>query len=199
MKSELDEKTLVNAVLSDDRKAFEQLVRNYEGLVIHIVGTLIKNEQDREDLCQDVFVKVYQKLNGFQFRSKLSTWIGNIAYNSSINFLQKKRAIFLDDLFGADHYEKPDNKYESIVKSSDTQTPETILIQKDEKLLLERLVETLPKIQKTILLLFHQDEISIDEISNIMEMPVNTVRSHLFRARARLKEILLQQKMKYDE
>jgi RNA polymerase sigma-70 factor (ECF subfamily) len=194
MKSELDEKLLVNAVLSADRKAFEQLIRNYEGLVIHIVGTLIKNEQDREDLCQDVFMKVYEKLNGFQFRSKLSTWIGNIAYNASINFLQKKRAVFLDDLLGSDQNEEFNN-YERISKVDDDQTPETMLIQKDVSRLLDQVVESLPKIQKTILLLFHQDEISLEEISMIMEMPVNTVKSHLFRARTRLKEILVQQKI----
>ncbi len=193
MKSQLDEKLLINAVLSDDRKAFEQLIRNYEGLVIHIVGSLIKNEQDREDLCQDVFVKVYENLSKFQFRSKLSTWIGNIAYYASINFLQKKRAVLLDDLSRTDH-DAEFSHYESIIRNQDDPTPESLLIQKDETRLLNHSVEKLPLIQKTILLLFHQDELSLDEISRIMEMPVNTVKSHLFRARMQLKEFLTQYK-----
>jgi DNA-directed RNA polymerase specialized sigma24 family protein len=68
MKSELDEKALVESILLKDRAAFEKLVREYEGLVFHIVMPLIKDEKDREDICQDVFLKVYEKLHTFQFR-----------------------------------------------------------------------------------------------------------------------------------
>ena len=192
MKSEHDEKILIESVLLKDRAAFEKLIRQYEGLVIHIVGPLIKNEKDREDICQDVFLKVYEKLHTFQSRSKLSTWIGNIAYNTSINFLQKKKNLLLDDIF------KPANDdssaYENFISKNETQSPERLLIQKEESKLLEAAVDKLPVIQKTLLLLFHQDELSLDEISVVIEMPVNTVKSHLFRARANLKEMLLQYK-----
>ena len=88
MMADLNEQELVRSVLLKERAAFESLIRQYEGLVIHIVASLIRNENDREDICQDVFLKVYEKLWTFQFRSKLSTWIGNIAYNTSINFLK---------------------------------------------------------------------------------------------------------------
>ena len=93
-----DEKHLVSEVLSGNRKAFVQLIRQYEGLVLHIVTPLIGVNEDREDICQDVFIKVYEKLDTFQFKSKLSTWIGNIAYNSSINHLQKKKNILLSNI-----------------------------------------------------------------------------------------------------
>ena len=73
-------------------------------------------------------------------------------------------------------------------------SPERILIKKEENKLLVAAVEKLPAIQKALLLLFHQDELSLDEISVIIEMPVNTVKSHLFRARANLKEMLIKHK-----
>lgn len=193
MKSEVDEKVLVEAVLSKDKVAFEKLIRQYEGLVIHIVVPLIKNQNDREDICQDVFMKVFEKLHTFQFRSKLSTWIGNIAYNTSINFLQKKKNVLLEDIFKSNN-ENDSTTYENFISKNETQSPERILILKEESKQLAAAVDKLPPIQKTLLLLFHQDELSLDEISAIIEMPVNTVKSHLFRARINLKEILLQNK-----
>lgn len=193
MKSEVDEKVLVEAVLLKDRAAFEKLIRQYEGLVIHIVVPLIKNQNDREDICQDIFLKVFEKLHTFQFRSKLSTWIGNIAYNTSINFLQKKKNVLLEDIFKSNN-ENDSTTYENFISKNETQSPERILILKEESKLLEVAVGKLPAIQKTLLLLFHQDELSLDEISAIIEMPVNTVKSHLFRARINLKEILMKNK-----
>jgi RNA polymerase sigma-70 factor, ECF subfamily len=191
MKSEVDEKVLVESVLLKGRTAFEKLIRQYEGLVIHIVVPLIKNQNDREDICQDVFLKVFEKLHTFQFRSKLSTWIGNIAYNTSINFLHKKKDVLLEDIFKSNSDSDSVN-YENFISKNETQSPEGILILKEEIKLLKVAVDMLPPIQKTLLLLFHQDELSLDEISVIVEMPVNTVKSHLFRARMNLKKILLQ-------
>jgi len=193
MKSEIDEKILIESVLLRDRVAFEKLIRQYERLVIHIVTPLINNEKDREDLCQDIFLKVYENLHTFQSRSALSTWIGNIAYNTSINFLRKKKNILLDDIFEPGN-DNDSATYENFINKNETQSPERLLIQKEESKLLHAAVDKLPVIQKTLLLLFHQDQLSLDEISVIVEMPVNTVKSHLFRARAGLKEMLIQYK-----
>lgn len=192
MKSALNEKVLVESVLSKDRAAFEKLIRQYEGLVFHIVMPLINNENDREDICQDIFLKVYEKLHTFQFRSKLSTWIGNIAYNASMNFLKKKKNVLLEDIYKS----ADDNNsagFEKFISKNDMPSPEWLLIKKEEKEMLTAAVDKLSKIQKTLLLLFHQDELTLEEISGIIEIPVNTVKSHLFRARTSLKEMLIQQ------
>ena len=90
----IDERELVSKVIAGNRKAFEQLVHQYENLVLHIVTPLIGVNADREDICQDVFIKVYEKLNQFEFKSSLATWIGRIAYNTSLSFLQKKNVMF---------------------------------------------------------------------------------------------------------
>lgn len=193
MKSEFDEKVMVEAVLLKNRAAFEKLIRQYEGLVIHIVVPLIKNENDREDICQDIFLKVFEKLHTFQFRSKLSTWIGKIAYNTSINFLQKKKNILPDDIFNQNNGSDT-AACENLIYKNDALSPERILIQKEESKLLKEAVNKLPPIQKALLLLFHQDELSLEEISVIIEMPLNTVKSHLFRGRKNLKEMLVQHK-----
>lgn len=190
-----DERELVEAVLSKNKAAFERLVKQYQGLVIHIVVPLIKNQNDRDDLCQDVFLKVFEKLYTFQFKSKLSTWIGNIAYNASINFLQKKRNVLLADISNSNGNDEQDFS-SSIFKEISINNPESEVIFKEEKFILQASVDRLPSVQKTLILLFHQDELSLEEIATIMNMPVNTVKSHLFRARAILKEILLRYKLK---
>lgn len=192
MQKEPDETRMVQDVLSGDRRAFIKLIKQYEGLVLHIVTPLIGTGADREDICQDVFMKVYEKLNTFQFRSKLGTWIGNIAYNTSVNFLQKKRNILLSSLVS------PGNEI-AFLETADTDIsdPEEIMIRHEDVQHLNRAIDTLTEFQKTVLLLFYKDELSLDEISSVMEMPVNTVKSHLFRAKNSLKQLM--QKMKYDE
>lgn len=192
MQKGADDKFLVKQVLSGNRKAFEQLVRQYEGLVLNIVTPLARIEADREDICQDVFVKVFEKLNTFEFRSKLSTWIGNIAYNTSISFLQKKRNIPLAGLFhgrSAPYGKNVADTFEEDFKGPGL-NPEQAIIRREELDGLFEAIDSLPEMQKTVLLLFYQDDLSLDEISQILEAPVNTVKSHLFRARKCLREKL---------
>lgn len=174
---------LVRQVLSGNRQACEQLVRQYEFLVLHIVTPLIGINEDREDICQDVFLKVFDKLHGFGFRSKLSTWIGHIAYNTSINFLKKKRNIPVTDLDkSGDH----DGELEALP----AEDPQQIFVEKEKLIYLQQAIEELPPVQRTVILLFHYHDLRLDEISAITREPINTIKSHLFRARKSLKEKL---------
>ena len=175
----------MSEVLSGNRKAFVQLIRQYEGLVLHIVTPLIGVNEDREDICQDIFIKVYEKLNTFQFKSKLSTWIGNISYNSSINYLEKKKNILLSNIVST---ENELSFIDSINIESDN--PEKIIIRKEDITQLNQSINMLPEFQKTVVLLFYKEEMSLDEISKIMELPENTVKSHLFRAKNSLKQLM---------
>ena len=86
-----DDARLVKAVIRGDTTAFKHLVNRYEKLVCSIVFKMVEGTEDREDICQEVFLKVYDKLPSFRFEAKLSTWIGNIAFNASINHLRKKK------------------------------------------------------------------------------------------------------------
>ncbi len=185
MQKGLDEKDLVSEVLSGNRKAFVQLIKQYEGLVLHIVTPLIGINEDREDICQDVFIKVYEKLRTFQFNSKLSTWIGNIAYNTSINYLQKKKNILLGNITS------PENELSQLeIENIEMDNPEKISIRHEDIEQLNKSINMLMELQKTILLLFYQDEMSLAEIGKVLEMPLNTVKSHLYRAKKSLKEIM---------
>lgn len=173
-------------MLSGSREAFILLIRQYEVLVLHIVTPLIGINEDREDICQDVFLKVFEKLQNFQFQSKLGTWIGNIAYNTSINFLRKKRNILLSSLT------ENEFPFSETLLHADLSDPEQVFIKQENVSLLNTAINKLTAFQKTTVLLFYQDELSVEEISKILEIPVNTVKSHLLRAKKSLKQLMTQ-------
>ena len=86
-----EEKQIVADILAGDQQAFRNLIEQYQKLVSHIVFRMISHQVDREELCQEIFIKVYRNLASFKFQSKLSTWVGRIAYHACINFLKKNR------------------------------------------------------------------------------------------------------------
>ena len=177
------DESLVQAVLRGDREAFRSIVSNNERLVTHIVFRMVQQSHDREDLCQEIFLKVYDKLNTFRFGSKLSTWIASIAYNTCINFLRKKKLVILD--YGSD-----DEEHNAAVIKDSSLRPDELLVNKERNKLLWKLVDELPPVQQTILSLFHKQDLSLDEIATIMNMPLGTVKSYLHRARQTLRNKL---------
>ncbi len=179
----VDQKQLVERILAGDKNTFRLLVRRYQRLVSHIVFRLIPPGPDQEDLCQEVFVKVYQHLARFRFDAKLSTWIARIAYNSCLNFLEKKRLPLYDDLPDYDRPFEP-------VAPDDSARPDQIYQSREMEAILRREVDRLPPTYKTIITLFHLDQMSYIEIAAIMDMPVGTIKSHLFRARQVLRKRL---------
>jgi RNA polymerase sigma factor (sigma-70 family) len=164
------DEALVKSIVNGNQAAFRLLVLRNEKLVIHIVCRMVKLKQDQEDICQEVFLKVYDKLAGFRFGSKLSTWIGSIAFNTCVNFLSKTK-IALTDI------EEP------FAEVNTAPAPDELLINKERNRLLWQYVDELPPVQQTVLSLFHRQEISLDEIAAMMNMPLGTVKSHLHRAR----------------
>jgi len=87
--SDVDERELVERILDGDREAFLTFIDRYERLVKHIVFRMV-DDRDREELCQDVFMRAYRYLDGFRFEAKLSTWLARIARNTCLNHLEKK-------------------------------------------------------------------------------------------------------------
>ncbi len=176
----IEERALVSRVLDGDMYAFRLLIKQHERLVVHMIGRVVKSESDKEELCQDVFMKVYEKLREFTFQSKLSTWIATIAYRHAINHLRKGKMQFSDI---------PDE--ESFTKRFiEEETPGDVLEEADTDQFVSRLVEQLPIQYKTIITLYHVEGMTYPEICQVMNLPEGTVKSHLFRARALLKEMV---------
>ena len=173
-----DDQALVARVASGDMQAFRLLIKQHERLVSHMIGRLIDNAEDREELCQDVFLKVYEKLNEFNFQSRLSTWIATIAYRHAVNHLRKKK-IKVSDIPEEEsitaHFIAEDN-------------PEEKLVDENMDELLMKFISLLPVQYKAVLTLYHLDGMSYPEIGIATGMPEGTVKNYLFRARALVKE-----------
>lgn len=183
----LTDRQLVDLVLGGDVQAFRGIVDITEGLVAQIVHQLIPNDEDRKDIAQDIYLKVYQHLKNFRFQSKLSTWVGQIAYNTCLSRLQKKQLVLYMPP------EQGEDSGESGGRSGLRATDETdrVLLQKELKGLLQAEIGRLPPLYQTLIGLFHQEELSYLEIAKITELPEGTVKSYLFRARKQLKETVL--------
>lgn len=135
-------------------------------------------------------MKVYQNLSVFQFEAKLSTWIAKIAYNRCLDFLEKKRALLYDD------FSFEGNPVDNF--SANDILPDESAEKKDLSIRLQTEIEKMPVQYRTILTLYHLDEMSYAEISEIMQLPEGTVKSYLFRARRLLKEKLMSKYQKEE-
>lgn len=187
--SKTSDRYLLEKVLDGDHSAFSIIIRNTERLVAQIVFKMISNTEDRKDISQDIYLKTFKNLKQFKFQSKLSTWIGQIAYNTCLNYLEKKKMVLLDYNFSDETQEEVLEKLAQQI-NSDNETEKQIF-QKELSEILTTEIEKLPPIYKVILNLYHQEELSYSEISQITQLPEGTVKNYLFRARKTLKISLL--------
>lgn len=182
-----DETLRIRRILRGDREAFRGIVEDYKGLVFHVVYPMVANSADREEICQDVFVKVFEKLDSFAFRSRFSTWIARIAYYHTLNYLRKKKLALVEDF--------PEPEQGHRVEQEGAWAPEEnadyALQQAEMQQAIRREIARLPHIHRTVITLFHLEGLTLADIGEMLDLPQNTVKSHLFRARQRLKEELM--------
>ncbi|MDH4223042.1 MAG: sigma-70 family RNA polymerase sigma factor [candidate division Zixibacteria bacterium] len=174
--------SLVRRILDGDKESFRIIVNENQRLVSHIVFRMVYNKTDREDLCQEVFLKVYKNLSQFHFGAKISSWIARITYNTCLDFLKKKKHPASDTV----SFEDVENQD----LTGDYTSPDESVKREEMSTFLHREIEMMPPNYQTILTLYHLEDLSYTEISKIMQIPEGTVKSHLFRARKLLKERL---------
>lgn len=170
------DKVIVTNILNGNIQGFAIVIKNTEKLVTQIVSKMTTNEDDQKDLMQDIYLKAYQNLSSFQFKSKLSTWIANIAYNTTINYLQKRKIPVIGIA----------NTIEE--KFIATENPESATIKTEAVEILNAAIAKLPPLYKTLITLYHLEELPNKEISEITNLPEGTIKSYLYRARIILKD-----------
>jgi RNA polymerase sigma-70 factor (ECF subfamily) len=174
----MEDTELIYQVLRGNMNAFTFLVTRYQKLVLHIAGRLIQQQEEVEDTCQEVFIKVYQNLGKYRNECKLSTWIATIAYNTSINHLRKNKK-----LMEVDSDDQAALRHLTDYKSDDYERD-------DLHRYIHQQIALLPVHYRTVLTLYHLEEFSYEEVGQITGMPEGTVKNYLFRAKALLKEKL---------
>jgi len=182
------DRALVDAVLGRDGRAFERLVRAHQRMVEHIVARVVRDRDAVPDVCQEVFLAVHRHLPRFEFGSRLSTWIGRIAFNAAYTHQRRADPALLEGMLGDP--ELDDGAYLDSLPSADP-GPHDQSDADEVGARVRAAVERLPTPWRVAITLYHLDGLAIEEVAEVMELPDNTVKSHLFRARKALKDHLL--------
>lgn len=181
------DRELVEAVLARRAGAFERLVAEYQGLCWHIIQRLVRHPEghpeDTRELCQETFLRVYQYLHQYRYESALKSWIGRVAYAVGLRHLERRQVPLLDEA----GQEQADA---ALLQESDGFDLEAAWADADLRRRLQAAIEALPPLQRTLLTLYHLDELAIGEIAEITGLAAGTIKSHLFRSRLRLRELL---------
>lgn len=177
-----EDRDLVTAVLGGEPGAFEGLVRQYQGLCWHIVQRMVRHPEDARELCQEAFLRVHQCLGQYRFDAPLKSWIGQVAYSVARRHLERRRipiAEAVDD-GGEPLHERIADDFDLESATADAELARR----------LHAAIERLPPLQRTILTLYHLEELPLAQIAAITGLAEGTLKSHLFRSRKRLQEWL---------
>jgi len=177
------DRALVDAVLGNERGAFERLVRQYQGLCFHVINRMVRHPDDTRELCQDAFLRVHKYLHQYRGESSLQGWIGQVAYSVAKRHLERKRIPIQE---AAD----PDAHQALLENAGDGFDLEASTVDEESARCLHAEIGKLPPLQRTVLTLYHLDEVPIAEIAAMTGLAEGTIKSHLFRSRQRLRQAL---------
>ena len=182
---ELSDEHLVVLCQGDNHAAFEVLVDRYKSGIHWLVRRMVGGTDD-EDLTQEVFIKVYQAIPGFRGGSSFKTWIYKIAHNLCLSELRKKgrRGVHLSI------EEEGDEKLHCLLPDTRNDLEDEIE-KRDLSESIRTLMERLPPQYRAVLTLFYLEQAKYEEIADIMGIPLGTVKTHIHRARLRLRDLLL--------
>ncbi|MDB5054755.1 MAG: polymerase subunit sigma-24 [Bacilli bacterium] len=169
-----------------DRRAFAELVELYKDKIYHLGYRMLNQRQEAEDVVQETFLRVYTNLNRYDENQKFSTWIYRIATNLCIDRLRKRKANYSLD---ADMSDGEGMDWHATL-ASEQAGPETELILSETQQHIRDAIETLPDKYKTVVVLRYLHDLSLQEISDVLDMPVTTVKTRVHRGREFLRKKL---------
>lgn len=173
----MDEK-IIDRALNGEINAYEKIVFEYERKVYNIAFRMFKNKTDAEDMAQEVFIKIYQKLNLFNFKSSFSTWIYRITVNTCLDEIRKRKReknISLE----SDYQKEIESNYKE---------PERTLDSNEKLKKVEKVLYDLNEKHRVVIVLRDINGFSYDEIAKILDIKKGTVKSRISRARSKLIE-----------
>ena len=176
-----DDSELIALVLKGNRRAFEGIVLRYQKLVFNVIYQLVKNQETAADMTQETFLKAFQALPSFRTGSPMRPWLLRIASNSALNYLRSL---------------KPAQSLEQLLEDLPALEPashDNVESQVEFKLTEERLANVLATLQpqhRHLFLLRYQHDLSYEEISVVLDQPVTTIKSLLFRVRSKVRQLM---------
>lgn len=185
------DQALVERAQSGDKRAFELLVVKYQRRIVRLVSRLVRDPAEVEDVAQEAFIKAYRALPSFRGESAFYTWLYRIALNTAKNYLasQGRRPQLAGDFVDEDG-----EHFDATQQMPDFHTPESELSNRQIVSTVNEAVAALPEDLRTAVTLREMEGLSYEEIASVMNCPIGTVRSRIFRAReaiaARLRPLL---------
>jgi RNA polymerase sigma-70 factor (ECF subfamily) len=184
--SDAQDQALVLRVQKGDKTAFDVLVIKYQHRLVHLVNRYIKDPSESQDVAQDAFIKAYKALPDFRGDSAFYTWLYRIAINTAKNYLLSRNRrhtdfeLDIDDAVQTEH----------APQLQETDTPECQLMNDQIVKTIKDTIEKLPEEMRVAITLREFDGLSYEEIAEVMDCPIGTVRSRIFRAREAIDETL---------
>jgi len=183
--AEQNEAQLVKASQQGDQDAFALLVQRHQRRVFNMVLRMLQDYDDASEITQEAFLAAWQGLSSFRGEARFATWLYRIAYNCALKQLERrKRERSLQAAMEAEQILEEVNKQKQA---------EDILELRARQAMVREQMEKLPAKYRSVLILRHLQEMTYEEMADILTMPIGTIKTHLFRARRLLKERLLAQ------
>lgn len=177
---------LIDRALEGDQQAYKEILTRYRNPLYNLLYRMVHNKMETEDLVQEAFIKAFASLASFNDEYAFSTWLYKIAINNCIDHFRKKKlkTFSLDKPIsskdGEIRREFPDPSYR----------PDKTLLSKEKDKLIEEAIQNLPEKYRISIVLRHNEDKSYEEISQILNIPLGTVKARIFRAREMLKRQL---------
>jgi len=174
-----DERTIIERILAGDTRAFVVLVERHQARAMTLAVRMLKNREDAEEALQDAFLRAYGSLDRFRLESSFATWLYRIIFNVCSTRLRGRS----HDLFA-----EPDDRLDAAGETEETARPDLRLETMELHEIVRRGIEAMPSVYAGIFTLFFVQELSYEEIVEVTGIPLNTVKTRLFRARRMLRE-----------
>jgi RNA polymerase sigma-70 factor (ECF subfamily) len=180
----INETSLIKHAIAGDANAFAELVKTHQLFLYNLALRAVSHPQEAQDVTQETFIRAWKGLKNFRGESSFRTWLYrilmNLCYDRYPRLQREKNTISLEE-------EEKEIPVDSFLEQFSDQTELTTFIQQQLK--------TLPEVQRLVLSLRFQQDLSYQEISEIMDMPIGTVKTTIFRAKAQLKENISKQEL----
>jgi RNA polymerase sigma-70 factor (ECF subfamily) len=180
----VDERSLVDRCLKGDERAFEELVSRYEGALYRLAWRLLRNEEEARDVVQETFLRVFRALHTYDRERRFSTWLLRIGTNLCIDLYRRRRM----RLVSVDADEG--DELQPVVLVARGAGPSERHAERALAETLDRLLARLPAIYRIVIELRYKQQLAYEEIAEILEIPLGTVKARLHRAHRQLKEHL---------
>ncbi len=177
---------LIEKAKSGDEKALEELLSKYKIAVYNLVYRMVRDKQEAEDLTQETFIKTFKSLPSFNAEYAFSTWIFKIATNNCIDFFRKRKL----KTYSID---KPIQYKTSEIQQEHPDpdlNAEKSILAKERSKLIQNAIDVLPDKYQQAIVLRHREERSYEDIAEMLDLPLGTVKARIFRAREMLNKAL---------